>query len=75
MHLMRHVLNDDNVFIFDSSSVSDLNVTIAGTVCDIESTSSTQIVCITNSHKPAIETQVTVETEYGNMYPVSTSFL
>ena len=45
-------------------------MTVAGTVCDIESNSSTEIVCVTNSHKPAIETRVNVDTEHGNMYPV-----
>ena len=52
------------------SLASSLNATVAGTVCDIESSSSTEIVCVTNSHKPAVETQVVVETEHGNMYPV-----
>ena len=39
----------------------DVSVTIAGTVCDVQSVSPTQITCVTNQHKKSQKTNVRVE--------------
>ncbi|KAM6899772.1 PKHD1 like 1, tandem duplicate 1 [Xenentodon cancila] len=43
-----------------SASVSEVNVTIAGSVCDVESTNSTHIICVTNAQSQSQETKVRV---------------
>uniref|UniRef100_A0A3P8VH65 PKHD1 like 1, tandem duplicate 2 n=1 Tax=Cynoglossus semilaevis TaxID=244447 RepID=A0A3P8VH65_CYNSE len=43
-----------------STNTADVSVTIAGSVCDIESSSDTEIVCVTNEHRPSEETKVRV---------------
>uniref|UniRef100_A0A3P8VF56 PKHD1 like 1, tandem duplicate 2 n=1 Tax=Cynoglossus semilaevis TaxID=244447 RepID=A0A3P8VF56_CYNSE len=42
------------------TNTADVSVTIAGSVCDIESSSDTEIVCVTNEHRPSEETKVRV---------------
>lgn len=44
----------------NSTNTADVSVTIAGSVCDIESSSDTEIVCVTNEHRPSEETKVRV---------------
>lgn len=39
----------------------DVSVTIAGTVCDVNSVSPTQITCVTNQHKKSEKANVRVE--------------
>lgn len=39
----------------------DVSVTIAGTVCDVNSVSPTQITCVTNQHKKSERANVRVE--------------
>uniref|UniRef100_A0AAQ5X4Y6 Polycystic kidney and hepatic disease 1 (autosomal recessive)-like 1 n=1 Tax=Amphiprion ocellaris TaxID=80972 RepID=A0AAQ5X4Y6_AMPOC len=43
-----------------SSDVSKVNVTIAGSVCDVQSANNTHIVCVTNSQKQSQQTKVRV---------------
>nr|XP_055075131.1 fibrocystin-L-like [Misgurnus anguillicaudatus] len=43
-----------------SANVSELNVTIAGSVCDVQSANQTQIICVTNAHNKSQETKVRV---------------
>ncbi|KAM9824037.1 PKHD1 like 1, tandem duplicate 1 [Neosynchiropus ocellatus] len=43
-----------------STDVEDVNVTIAGSVCDIQSTNTTHIICVTNAQPRSQETQVVV---------------
>uniref|UniRef100_A0A3B4ZZ57 PKHD1 like 1 n=1 Tax=Stegastes partitus TaxID=144197 RepID=A0A3B4ZZ57_9TELE len=43
-----------------SSDTSKVNVTIAGSVCDVQSANDTHIVCVTNSQKQSQETKVRV---------------
>ena len=47
--------------MFSLSSSSGNLVTIAGTPCDVQSESETQIVCRTGEHKPSEKTKVRVE--------------
>ncbi|CAM4636768.1 unnamed protein product [Leuciscus chuanchicus] len=44
-----------------SSNVNDVTVTIAGSVCDVQSASESQIICVTNSQRRSQETQVRVQ--------------
>ena len=48
-------------FCLGSSNQADVNVTIAGTECDIQSLSDTEITCRTGAHKPATQTKVRVD--------------
>ncbi|XP_058475058.1 PKHD1 like 1, tandem duplicate 1 [Solea solea] len=43
-----------------STNVNDVDVTIAGSVCDVESSNNTHIVCVTNAHRPSEEAKVRV---------------
>ncbi|KAM8882915.1 PKHD1 like 1, tandem duplicate 1 [Synchiropus picturatus] len=43
-----------------STDVEDVNVTIAGSVCDIQSTNTSHIICVTNAQPRSQETQVVV---------------
>ncbi|KAK5854667.1 hypothetical protein PBY51_004842 [Eleginops maclovinus] len=43
-----------------SSDMSDVNVTIAGSVCDVQSTNNTHIICVTNSQQRSQEAKVRV---------------
>lgn len=40
--------------------MNEVNVTIAGTVCDVQSTNSTHIICVTNAQRQSQETKVRV---------------
>ncbi|NP_001123871.1 PKHD1 like 1, tandem duplicate 2 isoform 1 precursor [Danio rerio] len=44
-----------------SSNFSEIGVTIAGSVCDIQSANETQIICVTNAGPKSQETQVRVQ--------------
>ncbi|XP_051729222.1 fibrocystin-L-like [Ctenopharyngodon idella] len=44
-----------------SSNVSEVTVTIAGSVCDVQSANESQIICVTNSQPRSQETQVRVQ--------------
>ncbi|XP_051729532.1 LOW QUALITY PROTEIN: fibrocystin-L-like [Ctenopharyngodon idella] len=44
-----------------SSNVNEVTVTIAGSVCDVQSASESQIICVTNSQPRSQETQVRVQ--------------
>ncbi|KAK2887447.1 hypothetical protein Q8A67_015675 [Cirrhinus molitorella] len=44
-----------------STNVNEVSVTIAGSVCDVQSTSETQIICVTNAQPRSQETQVRVQ--------------
>ncbi|XP_069478237.1 fibrocystin-L-like [Ambystoma mexicanum] len=46
-----------------SSDLGSVNVTIAGTVCDVQSVASTQVICITNGHSPSGHVKVKVNIE------------
>ncbi|XP_056273684.1 fibrocystin-L-like [Pseudoliparis swirei] len=41
-----------------SSDINKVNVTIAGSVCDVQSTNSTHVICVTNSQRQSQETKV-----------------
>ncbi|XP_068431576.1 PKHD1 like 1, tandem duplicate 1 [Clinocottus analis] len=41
-----------------STNINEVNVTIAGSVCDVLSTNSTHVVCVTNSQRRSQETKV-----------------
>ncbi|XP_033493349.2 PKHD1 like 1, tandem duplicate 1 [Epinephelus lanceolatus] len=43
-----------------STDMNELNVTIAGSVCDVQSTNNTHIICITNAQRQSQETKVRV---------------
>ncbi|XP_030597029.1 PKHD1 like 1, tandem duplicate 1 [Archocentrus centrarchus] len=43
-----------------SSDVNEVNVTIAGSVCDVQSTNSTHIICVTNAQRQSQKTKVRV---------------
>ena len=43
-----------------STSISEVNVTVAGSVCDVQSTNETHIVCVTNSQARSQEARVRV---------------
>uniref|UniRef100_A0A672GVH9 Polycystic kidney and hepatic disease 1 (autosomal recessive)-like 1 n=1 Tax=Salarias fasciatus TaxID=181472 RepID=A0A672GVH9_SALFA len=43
-----------------STDMNEVNVTIAGSVCDIQSTNSTHIICVTNAQNQSQETKVRV---------------
>ncbi|KAF7655004.1 hypothetical protein LDENG_00062160 [Lucifuga dentata] len=43
-----------------STNINEVNVTIAGSVCDIQSTNNTHIICVTNSQSKSQETKVRV---------------
>uniref|UniRef100_A0A8C5F806 PKHD1 like 1, tandem duplicate 1 n=1 Tax=Gadus morhua TaxID=8049 RepID=A0A8C5F806_GADMO len=43
-----------------STSLSEVNVTVAGSVCDVQSTNATHIVCVTNSQGRSQEAKVRV---------------
>nr|XP_055075127.1 fibrocystin-L-like [Misgurnus anguillicaudatus] len=43
-----------------STNVSEVTVTIAGSVCDVESANGTQIICVTNAQPKSQETKVRV---------------
>lgn len=45
---------------FFSTNINDVNVTIAGSVCDVQSTSNTQIICVTNAQQQSQQTKVRV---------------
>ncbi|XP_056106662.1 fibrocystin-L-like [Rhinichthys klamathensis goyatoka] len=44
-----------------SSNVNEVTVTIAGSVCDVESANESQIICVTNSQRRSQETQVRIQ--------------
>ncbi|NP_001305057.1 PKHD1 like 1, tandem duplicate 1 isoform X1 [Danio rerio] len=44
-----------------SSNISEIAVTIAGSICDIQSANETQIICVTNAGPKSQETQVRVQ--------------
>ncbi|KAK9957826.1 hypothetical protein ABG768_012036 [Culter alburnus] len=44
-----------------SSNVNEVTVTIAGSVCDVQSANESQIICVTNSQPRSQETQVRVQ--------------
>ncbi|XP_026145815.1 PKHD1 like 1, tandem duplicate 1 isoform X2 [Carassius auratus] len=44
-----------------SSNVNEVSVTIAGSVCDVQSASVSQIICVTNAQPRSQETQVRVQ--------------
>uniref|UniRef100_A0A673FZ74 Fibrocystin-L-like n=1 Tax=Sinocyclocheilus rhinocerous TaxID=307959 RepID=A0A673FZ74_9TELE len=44
-----------------SSNVNEVSVTIAGSVCDVQSASESQIICVTNAQPRSQETQVRVQ--------------
>ncbi|XP_054461971.1 PKHD1 like 1, tandem duplicate 1 [Anoplopoma fimbria] len=41
-----------------STDITEVNVTIAGSVCDVQSTNSTHVICVTNSQPQSQETKV-----------------
>uniref|UniRef100_G3NDK3 PKHD1 like 1 n=1 Tax=Gasterosteus aculeatus aculeatus TaxID=481459 RepID=G3NDK3_GASAC len=41
-----------------SSDINEVNVTIAGSVCDVQSTNSTHVICVTNSQRQSQEAKV-----------------
>uniref|UniRef100_A0A8C2XFR8 PKHD1 like 1, tandem duplicate 2 n=1 Tax=Cyclopterus lumpus TaxID=8103 RepID=A0A8C2XFR8_CYCLU len=41
-----------------STDINEVNVTIAGSVCDVQSTNSTHVICVTNSQRQSQETKV-----------------
>ncbi|XP_042362122.1 fibrocystin-L-like [Plectropomus leopardus] len=43
-----------------STNVNDVNVTIAGSVCDVQSSNNTHIICVTNAQRRSQETKVRV---------------
>ncbi|KAM9340526.1 fibrocystin-L-like [Symphorus nematophorus] len=43
-----------------STNMNEVNVTIAGSVCDIQSTNNTHIICVTNAQRQSQETKVRV---------------
>nr|XP_046273956.1 PKHD1 like 1, tandem duplicate 1 [Scatophagus argus] len=43
-----------------SANMNEVNVTIAGSVCDVQSTNSTHIICVTNAQRQSQETKVRV---------------
>ncbi|KAF0024292.1 hypothetical protein F2P81_023094 [Scophthalmus maximus] len=43
-----------------STNMNEVNVTIAGSVCDVQSTNNTHIVCVTNAQSQSQETKVRV---------------
>ncbi|XP_059206673.1 fibrocystin-L-like isoform X1 [Centropristis striata] len=43
-----------------STNMNDVNVTIAGSVCDVQSTNNTHIVCVTNAQRQSQEAKVRV---------------
>ncbi|XP_056106663.1 fibrocystin-L-like [Rhinichthys klamathensis goyatoka] len=44
-----------------SSNVNEVTVTIAGSVCDVQSANESQIICVTNSQRRSQETQVRIQ--------------
>ncbi|XP_043073568.1 PKHD1 like 1, tandem duplicate 1 [Puntigrus tetrazona] len=44
-----------------SSNVNEVSVTIAGSVCDVQSASESQIICVTNAQSRSQDTQVRVQ--------------
>ncbi|XP_073714826.1 fibrocystin-L [Misgurnus anguillicaudatus] len=44
-----------------STNAGELNVTIAGSVCDVQSANQTQIICVTNAQNKSQETKVRVQ--------------
>lgn len=40
--------------------MNEVNVTIAGSVCDVQSTNNTHIICVTNAQRQSQETKVRV---------------
>lgn len=43
-----------------STNMNEVNVTVAGSVCDVQSTNNTHIICVTNSQRQSQETKVRV---------------
>ncbi|XP_042290990.1 PKHD1 like 1, tandem duplicate 1 [Thunnus maccoyii] len=43
-----------------STDMNEVNVTIAGSVCDVQSTNNTHIICVTNAQRQSQETKVRV---------------
>lgn len=43
-----------------STNIHEVNVTIAGTVCDVQLTNITHIICVTNAQRKSQETKVRV---------------
>ncbi|KAK2830693.1 hypothetical protein Q5P01_018624 [Channa striata] len=43
-----------------STNVNEVNVTIAGSVCDVQSTNNTQIICVTNDQQQSQQSKVRV---------------
>ncbi|XP_050924319.1 LOW QUALITY PROTEIN: PKHD1 like 1, tandem duplicate 1 [Lates calcarifer] len=43
-----------------STNMNEVNVTIAGSVCDVQSTNNTHIICVTNAQRQSQETKVRV---------------
>ncbi|TKS89105.1 Fibrocystin-L Polycystic kidney and hepatic disease 1-like protein 1 [Collichthys lucidus] len=43
-----------------STNMNEVNVTVAGSVCDLQSTNNTHIICVTNSQRQSQETKVRV---------------
>ncbi|XP_068189914.1 fibrocystin-L-like [Antennarius striatus] len=46
-----------------STKMNEVNVTIAGSVCDVQSTNATHIICVTNSQQHSQETKVIASIE------------
>ncbi|KAJ0054901.1 hypothetical protein NL108_007111 [Boleophthalmus pectinirostris] len=53
-----------------SSNVNDVNVTIAGVVCDIQSCNSTHILCVTNAQPQSQKSKVHVSIKDQGMAPL-----
>lgn len=43
-----------------STNIHEVNVTIAGSVCDVQSTNITHIICVTNAQRQSQQTKVRV---------------
>ena len=50
-----------------STNMDEVNVTIAGSVCDVQSTNSTHIICVTNAQRQSQETKVRVSVGDGGI--------
>ena len=50
-----------------STNMNEVSVTIAGSVCDVQSTNNTHIICVTNSQRQSQETKVRVSIGDGGI--------